>query len=171
MYARPAYQESAVSSYLRALGNESRGLYNRHGRGYPDVAAQGVDLMVVNEGFSEPVSGTSASTPIFASVVALLNDARISAGKAPLGFLNPWLYSVGLEGFNDILTGNSTGCEGVSPETGKPDGPKIFDAGFNAIKGWDPVTGLGTPDFGRLLKLSTPDAENVGGPVPAETCS
>jgi len=38
------------------------------------------------------LDGTSASAPIFAGVVTLLNDARLNAGKSPLGFLNPMLY-------------------------------------------------------------------------------
>ena len=60
----------------------------------------------------EPVliGGTSASSPAFAGIVALLNDARLSAGLPPLGFLNPFFYSKGAAGFNDITVGNSTGC-------------------------------------------------------------
>lgn len=56
------------------------------------------------------VGGTSASSPTFAAVVALLNDVRLAEGKRPLGFLNPWLYSLGAQGFNDITVGNNPGC-------------------------------------------------------------
>lgn len=45
------------------------------------------------------------STPIFASVIALLNDERIAAGKSPLGFLNPLLYSTGASALHDITAG------------------------------------------------------------------
>jgi tripeptidyl-peptidase I len=82
-------------------------------------------------------SGSDDQT--FASVVTLLNDARIAAGLSPLGFLNPWLYSEGFKGLNDIVGGSNPGC-------GTP--------GFQAIKGWDPVTGLGTPNFGLLKDLT-----------------
>ena len=57
-----------------------------------------------------PISGTSASAPTFAGLVALLNDARIAAGKPPLGFLNPLIYLLGGEAFNDITAGNAPGC-------------------------------------------------------------
>ena len=40
----------------------------------------------------------------------MLNDARISAGKTPLGFLNPFLYSSGYTALNDITVGNNPGC-------------------------------------------------------------
>ena len=61
-------------------------------RGYPDVAAQGgynVERWGV-EVFA--VGGTSASTPVFAAIVALVNDALLSKGRPVLGFLNPWIY-------------------------------------------------------------------------------
>jgi tripeptidyl-peptidase I len=56
------------------------------------------------------LGGTSASAPTFAGLVALLNDARISAGRPPLGFLNPLIYQVGDKAFNDITAGNAPGC-------------------------------------------------------------
>ena len=55
---------------------------------------------------AEAVSGTSASSPVFASVIALLNDRLIAAGKPALGFSNPFLYSAqGQAALNDITTG------------------------------------------------------------------
>lgn len=45
-----------------------------------------------------------------AAVVALLNDARLAKNLPPLGFLNPLLYSKGVNGFNDITEGNNVGC-------------------------------------------------------------
>jgi tripeptidyl-peptidase-1 len=57
-----------------------------------------------------PIGGTSASTPSVAAFVALLNDARIDAGKPSLGFLNPLIYALNGEGFNDITSGNAPGC-------------------------------------------------------------
>jgi tripeptidyl-peptidase-1 len=43
-------------------------------------------------------------------VVALLNDARLAAGKPSLGFLNSLIYCNNRDGFNDILVGNAPGC-------------------------------------------------------------
>lgn len=56
------------------------------------------------------ISGTSASAPTFAAIVALLNDAMLAAGRPPLGFLNPLLYLKGAAGLNDITAGNAPGC-------------------------------------------------------------
>lgn len=61
----------------------------------------------------------------FAAIVALLNDYRISEGKAPLGFLNPFLYGAGVAGLTDITSGFNPGCGTL---------------GFAARAGWDPVS-------------------------------
>ncbi|KZT21194.1 subtilisin-like protein [Neolentinus lepideus HHB14362 ss-1] len=137
-FARPSYQSSAVSTFLTSLGSSYSDMYNSSGRGFPDVSAQGRNFQVVIDGSTSGVSGTSASSPTFAGVVTLLNDYRIASGKAPLGFLNPWLYGTGVDGLNDITSGSNPGCD---------------TDGFTARAGWDPVTGLGTPDFGKLQAL------------------
>lgn len=99
--------------------------------------------------------GTSAASPVFAGIVGLLNDARLRAGKSTLGFLNPLMYSILAEGFTDIIAGSSIGCNGINPQTGKPvpGGGIIPYAHWNATAGWDPVTGLGVPDFMKLKEL------------------
>jgi len=133
-FARPSYQASAVDSYLKGIGNEYAGLYNTTGRGYPDVAANGQNYVIVISGVDNLVDGTSASAPTFSSVIGLLNDYRISQGKSSLGFLNPLIYSkwLGTAALNDITQGSSAGCN---------------TSGFPATKGWDAVTGAGTPNF------------------------
>jgi tripeptidyl-peptidase-1 len=78
-----------------------------------------------------------SSAPIFASIITLINQQRIKAKKSTVGFLNPVLYK-NPDAFNDIVKGSNPGC-----------GTK----GFNAVKGWDPVTGLGTPDYDKLLDI------------------
>lgn len=137
-FARPDYQADAVSGYLDFLGDTNQGLYNESGRGFPDVAAQGSGFQVVIGGVTNSVGGTSASSPTVAGIVALLNDYKISNGESPLGFLNPLIYSTAVDGFNDITSGNNPGCD---------------TDGFEATTGWDPVTGLGTPDFAKLQAL------------------
>ncbi len=72
-FARPSYQEKAVSQYLGKLGNQHKGLYNAQGRAYPDVAAMGYRIVTVWNGQPKIVDGTSASAPIFAGVVASMN--------------------------------------------------------------------------------------------------
>lgn len=99
--------------------------------------------------------GTSASTPVVAGIIALLNDARLRAGKKPLGFINPLLYSIGSGALNDITKGGSVGCNGIDAISGQqiPGAGIIPYARWNATVGWDPVTGLGTPNFDKLKAL------------------
>ncbi|KAG2062861.1 subtilisin-like protein, partial [Suillus decipiens] len=95
-FTRPAYQEAAVSAYLAKLGTDTyKGLYNSTGRAFPDVAAQSEYFSIIYQGQPQLIDGTSCASPAFAGFVSMLNDARINARKAPLGFLNPFLYSTG----------------------------------------------------------------------------
>ena len=94
----------------------------------------------------------SCATPVIASIISQLNGARLSLGLRPLGFLNPFLYSVGYKALTDIVDGGSKGCRNASIKTNLP-APLVPFASWNATKGWDPVTGLGTPDFPKLLRL------------------
>ena len=135
----PDYQSSAVNGYLSALGSTNQGLFNASGRAFPDVSTQGVNFETVVGGSVSGASGTSAASPTFASIISLINDRLIAAGKSPLGFLNPFLYSNGVSALNDITTGSNPGC-GTN--------------GFPATQGWDPVTGLGTPDFAKLASAA-----------------
>ena len=50
--------------------------------------------------------GTSASSPAFSSMVSLLNEARLSAGKKPMGLLNPFLYQ-NVDAFTDVTVGSN----------------------------------------------------------------
>ncbi|KAH9014657.1 subtilisin-like protein [Lactarius pseudohatsudake] len=137
-FPRPKYQEEDVPVYLEHLGDQYDGLYNPAGRGIPDISAQSVNCVTIVEGEAILGDGTSCAVPIAAGVISLLNDYQISRGKNPLGFLNPWLYGDGLGGLSDITSGSNPGCN---------------TDGFEAIDGWDPVTGLGTPDFVELQLL------------------
>lgn len=143
-FARPSYQDSVVSAYVESLDGEFDGYYNASGRGYPDIAAQGYNFVIVWDGEDVLVSGTSASTPTVASIFALVNDALIANGKSTMGFLNPWLYKYGStsSAFNDITSGSAVGCS----EIGNGEG-------FPAAEGWDAVTGWGTPKFEGILSL------------------
>ncbi|TFK25089.1 subtilisin-like protein [Coprinopsis marcescibilis] len=137
-FTRPAYQSGPVSQYLVALGDTYAGQFNPNGRAYPDIAAQGTGYQVVVGGHIVSVGGTSASSPTVAAVFSLLNDVRLSQNKSTLGFINPLLYSTAVPGLNDIVSGSNPGCQ---------------TNGFTAKEGWDPVTGLGTPNFSRLRSL------------------
>ncbi|KKK25053.1 hypothetical protein AOCH_003729 [Aspergillus ochraceoroseus] len=155
LWARPSYQDSAVAAYLDILGDTWSDYFNRSGRAFPDVAAQSTNFAVVDQGSVGLFAGTSCACPVFSAVVALLNDARLQAGLPVMGFLNPWLYKTGAAGLNDIVHGGSKGCDGQNRFGGTPNGsPVIPYASWNATQGWDPVTGLGTPDFVKLKTLA-----------------
>lgn len=148
-FARPAYQAAAVGTYfaLHDPGHpwyvadanatnigEGGGLYNRAGRGWPDVSANGAWFQLFRNSTLGHIFGTSLAAPLFASVVTLLNQERATAGKGPIGFINPALYAnPGL--LNDITNGSNPNCN---------------SSGFAAVPGWDPVTGLGTPNYTAL---------------------
>jgi tripeptidyl-peptidase I len=140
LFPLPSYQASAVEHFMRNHApHYGHNVYNNTGkaRGFPDVSAIGLNVATVFNGQTYGFSGTSASAPIFAGIVTLLNEARIAAGKGPIGFLNPTLYK-NPEAFNDITIGNNPGC-GTN--------------GFDAVPGWDPVTGLGSPNYEKLEKV------------------
>ncbi|CAF9905503.1 MAG: hypothetical protein GOMPHAMPRED_003229 [Gomphillus americanus] len=136
-FPRPSYQDAAVSKYLGS-STRNTSLFNITGRAFPDVSANGWNIETYLNGKQLLNSGTSASAPIFASIINRINGDRITVGKRPLGFLNPTLYAHP-HVFNDIVDGYNLGCNAA--------------VGFNATTGWDPVTGLGTPKYADLRKL------------------
>eukprot|EP00929_Paragymnodinium_shiwhaense_P011001 TRINITY_DN11619_c0_g1_i1.p1 TRINITY_DN11619_c0_g1~~TRINITY_DN11619_c0_g1_i1.p1 ORF type:complete len:634 (-),score=111.15 TRINITY_DN11619_c0_g1_i1:603-2447(-) len=112
---------------------------SQNGRGVPDVAVNGHAFAIVVGGRWLSVDGTSASAPSFAGMISLLNARRKAAGYTTLGFLNPLLYA-NPDAFNDITVGdNRCASKGT-----------LCCGGYDARVGWDPVTGLGTPDFSQL---------------------
>ncbi|KAF8911770.1 family S53 protease [Mucidula mucida] len=143
VFTRPSFQDAAVTSYLAALGNTNSGRFNAAGRAFPDIAAQGQNVEIVVGGQAGLVAGTSCSSPIFASVISLINDRLVAAGRPVLGFLNPFLYA-NPQAFFDITSGNNPGC-GTN--------------GFPARAGCESffrfrVTGLGTPNFAAMLSAA-----------------
>ncbi|KAF4551800.1 Pro-kumamolisin activation domain-containing protein 2 [Elsinoe fawcettii] len=127
------FYESVDNSSL----NENGGIYNRAGRGYPDVAGLGDKIAIVGNLRPLLIGGTSASAPLFASILVRINEDRIAQGKSPVGFVNPVVYA-NPQAFNDVTTGSNPGCG---------------TAGFLATQGWDPVSGLGSADYGRLREV------------------
>ena len=140
-WARKSWQDDAVKGYLSSgVQLPSQDLWNATGAAFPELSSQGVNVEIWYGGGTFPVSGTSCSSPVVAGIFSLLNGERIKAGKSPLGFLNPALYSkLGPGGgFNDITSGHNPGCN---------------NPGFEAAKGWDPITGFGTINYPSLLSL------------------
>ncbi|KAH8893898.1 subtilisin-like protein [Thozetella sp. PMI_491] len=137
-FPAPAYQQEVVASYFANHDPKQDDKINRTGRAVPDVAALGQRIAVVEAGEATTDAGTSASTPLFASLLNRVNEERLAAGKSTVGFVNPVLYA-NPQVFNDITSGNSSMCGGVR--------------GFDAVEGWDPITGLGSPSYPDLLEV------------------
>lgn len=109
-FAPASFQAQAVNEYLNRdlpfkklpyyeinsgatnIG-ENGGVYNRLGRGYPDVSANGAFFLMYSHGTEVTTFGTSLSSPVFGAVVTLLNEERTAIGKASIGFINPALYA------------------------------------------------------------------------------
>ncbi|KAJ7358373.1 family S53 protease-like protein [Mycena albidolilacea] len=140
VFPAPSYQSAAVASFLKTVPSTFPGTFNKLGRGYPDVALQGWNFEIVSAGETGLVGGTSASSPTFAGIIALINDRLVAANKPVLGFLNPFLYSTASAAFTDITIGHNSGF--VCPAS---------SVAFDAAVGWDALTGLGTPVFPDLL--------------------
>lgn len=160
-HALPGYQATAVKGYLedqQAAGSlPPTRFFNASGRGYPDISFLGDNIQLFFPNNFDPSygnlqknvltssAGTSAAAPQFAGLVSLLNEVRLAAGYPPMGFLNPWLYDpVNADMFIDISVGDNNIPRNFGP------GPAT-SVGFAAARGWDAVTGLGTPNFMKMV--------------------
>jgi subtilase family serine protease len=108
-------------------------------RNSPDVAAEANfdNPTVVNGSFVTGYGGTSFAAPRWAGFLALVNQQSVANGKGTVGFINPALYNLGTSSsysgvFHDITSGSNPPTAG--------DG-----SGFNAVPGYDLVTGWGSP--------------------------
>ncbi|PRP79663.1 hypothetical protein PROFUN_10563 [Planoprotostelium fungivorum] len=144
-FNRPSYQDKAVQNYLANAPNlPDQSHFAVNGRAYPDVAALGHNYVIIDGGSQTVVSGTSASAPVFAAILTLVNDQRLLNGKTTLGFVNPALYKAPASLWTDITSGRNNCAAGQ-------EGSQVCcDEGFTATTGWDPLTGLGSPKFEQL---------------------
>ena len=149
LFSRPAYQSTLPAGSTAIPAGQ---------RGVPDVAFQASSRTGVLIYSSEPgigssstcpagsacdgwwvIGGTSASSPQWAGIVAIAD--QVNGGG--LGLINPALYAIGANptryanDFFDVTTGANAGNPGGQ--------------GFPATTGWDPVTGLGTPNAANLV--------------------
>ena len=131
------------------------GVPNDNARDVPDVALSAADhdgYLAVSGGMNWIFSGTSAASPSFAGIVALLNQYLVSAGaqaQPGLGNINPALYRLAQSTtnvFHDITTGgNIVPCRLNSPNC------QNGSMGYQAGPGYDQVTGLGSVDAYQLV--------------------
>ena len=101
-------------------------------RGVPDVAGDAdpnTGYQVRVDGQNMVIGGTSAVAPLWAGLIALMNQKLGTS----VGFLNPLLYGSlsGKSLFNDVTSGNN--------------------GAYSAGPGWDACTGWGSPDGSKLL--------------------
>lgn len=151
-YPRPLWQQAAVDNYLTTSGSTlpPKIMFNSTSRAYPDVSLLGHNFPTSVGGKFYLVSGTSGSAPMMAALLTLANEARLQHGQKPLGFINPALYllwggDMGSMLFHDITEGENNCCAAVSD-------PVCCDFAFTAIKGYDPVSGLGSINHGLLVE-------------------
>jgi kumamolisin len=145
-FPKPSYQSTvSVPSPANPKG----------GRGVPDVSADAdpfTGYSVVIGGQQQPIGGTSAVAPLYAGLIARINESLVSSGGNPVGFLNPLLYapSIPPSVFHDVTTGNNDIYNKLKGE-------------FPAGPGWDPCTGFGSLD-GSLLLAALPKQQPPPSP-------
>ncbi len=147
---RPDYQAKHVDSYLKTASAQlpAASYWNRTGRGYPDMAGPFQYYPTFTKGKLDNLAGTSGAAPVVAGLFTRVNFVRAQQGRPPLGFVNLLAYN-NPSAFLDAVGGRNDGtpldssCEEES--CGK---------GFVAIKGWDPVTGLGVPQYDKLVRIA-----------------
>jgi hypothetical protein len=135
-FAVPPYQTDAgVTQITDSKGNKLTGRFVPDIAGMVGYSGSGSNDWFFVNGVKYNFIGTSCVAPLYAGLAAMLR----SAFGVSLGFLNPTLYQLGNQAFNDITTGNND-----SGDT--PDAP-FFTTGA----GWDPCTGWGSVDGTKLL--------------------
>jgi hypothetical protein len=103
--------------------------------------------VVYDDGLSGPFFGTSASTPLWAGFMALVNQQATANGQPTVGFINPAIYAIGKGAsytacFHDITTGNNETLDSLYL--------------FPAVPGYDLCTGWGTPAGSSLIDALAP---------------
>lgn len=134
-FSEPSYQQTLPASVQSLM---------QHRRGVPDIAGNAdpsTGLAIYDKGHWNTAGGTSASAPMWAALIAIADQM---AGH-PLGFINPALYKLAgtaryQQDFHDITIGNNSTNTGTAQVEG-----------YNAVPGWDAITGLGSPNTANLL--------------------
>jgi hypothetical protein len=138
----PAFQVGIMQLNAAANGGS---VTNRN---YPDVAMLATDVEIFSGGSpSHGGAGTSLGAPLWAGFTALANQLSMQNGHGQMGFLNPTLYDIGLtindSGGNDLY---DLCFHDVQSGT---------NGGFKAVRGYDLVTGLGSPTGALITQLAS----------------
>jgi hypothetical protein len=153
-FAFPAWQSGI--NFTLSQGSTSA-------RNAPDVAMVADNILVYDSGNWQGFAGTSASAPLWAGFMALVNEQAAAGGKPRVGFANPALYAIGKGGncpscFHDITTGNNFNSTNPSR--------------YRAVEGYDLCTGWGSPNgkslINALVEFGTwGTGESLGGNIPS----
>ncbi len=131
VFSRPAYQAD-----LKIPASPK----GKRGRGVPDVAGDAdpvTGYRVRVDGKNAVIGGTSAVAPLWAGLLARINQRLVNLGHKPAGFINPLLYHAP-NVLRDVVQGNND-IDGTLHK-------------YNAHSGWDACTGLGTPNGTKLME-------------------
>jgi tripeptidyl-peptidase-1 len=145
VFPQPSYQSAAVQKYFSTVSlpfagysqtvnetqfdNITSGVYHTGGRGYPDVSCVGERILITDAGSWTVVAGTSAATPIWAAIITLINEARLAAGKATVGFINPilvgWPFPICKLWANCFVSTRTLRSSTTSPSAAIPAAPSM----------------------------------------------
>ena len=128
VYPASSFQQTAIASYFTKYTPPVSTVqpYSLTGRGYPDVSMPGNNVQIVLNNQWGGVDGTSASAPMFAGMVSLVNAYRKNIGKSTVGWMNPGIYQANGYFTNDVISGSNQCTRGVCCTTAR----------FNCTKGW-----------------------------------
>ncbi len=155
-WGMPSYQAGAPASLHVINSNSSGGPCAAPAgsfcREVPDVSADAdpaTGLAIFYNGSWIGIGGTSAATPLFAALVALIN-ASSACGGAPVGFANPVLYGSAGHAYSTVFNDVTSGSNGLYP----------------AGSGYDMASGLGSPQGAALAANGCDPQVTVGNPGP-----
>jgi subtilase family serine protease len=128
-------------------------------RNSPDVAAEANfdNPTVINGSFVTGYGGTSFAAPRWAGFLALVNQQSVANGRGTVGFVNPALYNLGINSsYSSALHDITSGSNPPAAATG---------SGFNAVPGYDLVTGWGSPAGVGLINQLAGTGANQRAPA------
>jgi Pro-kumamolisin, activation domain len=145
-FAIPSWQQ--LSGVITAADQGSISYRNS-----PDIAAEAdFDNTTVDDGvFGCCYGGTSFATPRWAGFIALINQQSVANGRGTMGFLNSAIYNIGISpAFTSDLHDITSGINKPTAGNG---------SGFNAVAGYDLVTGWGSPASALVNALAGPPVD------------
>eukprot|EP00762_Andalucia_godoyi_P004688 ANDGO_03623.mRNA.1 Tripeptidyl-peptidase 1 len=150
VHPKPDYQRGfgvEYEEYFKMMNPAMAPSIHFENRQVPDIAVSAQSFTTFMQGEFRWTGGTSASAPLTASMLALMNDRLVKSGKPRVGFVNPMLYQAARtfpESFTDVRFGSNKQTRGVGAKC---------PTSHMAFEGWDAVSGLGNPDFSSILSV------------------